>query len=308
MQKQSGKCRGFTLIELLVVIAIIAILIALLLPAVQQAREAARRSQCRNNLKQLGLGLHNYHDVHRALPALWYLRSTGGTGHTGFTMLLPFIDQANLYNRVDFNIEPWRHPESEFLQLAVIGLFRCPSDPGSVNNFDYPVIPLISTRGNYCLNIGVGGWTPRDTRTPKPNAVFSPVSRTRFRDFTDGTSNVVLLAEVLGGLTNDARGSWQTTDVCYYRHDRTPNTRIQDEVRGGTFKYCDETTTGPAPCRHSSSSNDFHAWHLAARSMHEGGVHVLLGDGAVRFVSENIDINTWQNLGRPQDGIPLGEF
>ena len=152
--------RGFTLIELLVVIAIIAILIALLLPAVQQAREAARRTQCKNNLKQLGLALHNYHDVHRCFPF----------GHEGttksfsaFSMLLPYLEQANVYNQIDFNV-PISHANNAGPLLIELPALRCPSDMANA-------LPSIGGATNYFTNKGAGILWGLPTG---PNAIFQP--------------------------------------------------------------------------------------------------------------------------------------
>lgn len=184
------KPRGFTLIELLVVIAIIAILIALLLPAVQQAREAARRTQCKKNLKQLGLGLHNYHDVHRCFPF----------GHEGttksfsaFSMLLPYLEQANVYNQIDFNV-PVSHANNAVPLLTELPAFRCPSDLANA-------LPAIGGATNYFANKGAGVLWGHPTG---PNAIFQPQngvmyngSKVRMADITDGSSNTAAMCERL---------------------------------------------------------------------------------------------------------------
>ena len=124
----------------------------------------------------------------------------------------------------------------------------------------------------------------------------------------DGSSHVVLVAEMRGGADNDARGNWTSvTDIGYYRHDRTPNTSEPDLLRGGTYRHCDYRTAQP-PCQWLTPSNDFHRWHVAARSAHVGGVYVVMGDASVRFVKDTIDLGIWQNLGRPADRVPLVEF
>ena len=297
--------RAFTLIELLVVIAIIAVLIALLLPAVQQAREAARRTQCKNSLKQIGLGLHNYHDVTLTLPP-GAIQAFGGNNQneaTWISMILPYIDQAPLYNRANFSswfgrVTAPGNPSYEIVSPA-IPMMLCPSDR------DVELSLGVYRRGNYAANTGIGPLRsvadPRDpTRISGP---FTMNSRTRMADFTDGTSNTVVVSELLKVPGNDFRGVMHYPEGPLYQHDRTPNTGIPDEFRAS---LC--VSVPRAPCVGTYSAYNDRAIVLAARSQHIGGVQVLMGDGAVRFVSENIDLTIWKGLATQDKGEVLGEF
>ncbi|OYW21329.1 MAG: hypothetical protein B7Z55_05895, partial [Planctomycetales bacterium 12-60-4] len=188
-----SRRHGFTLIELLVVIAIIAILIALLLPAVQQAREAARRTQCKNKLKQFGLALHNYHDTHNCLPgqsiADIYNAGTneGWNGWSGVAMLLPFMDQAPLYNSLDLEQYWDRGTANQRGTRVPIAAFTCPSDPMASKKPQGSSSPI-----TYCFSAG-----PASTwHINNPPGPFSRWSSTRFRDFTDGTSTTIMMSEV----------------------------------------------------------------------------------------------------------------
>ncbi len=313
MQKQK---RGFTLIELLVVIAIIAILIALLLPAVQQAREAARRSQCKNNFKQIALALHNYHDTHTVFPFATISRINGvapapGTGNTRqnwFHMILPYVDQAPLYNAIQPKIQGnqfpggW-NPES----TTVLPAFMCPSDPQN------PKTTLQGFHGNYLVVHGDGDAGANNTFA-KTNGLFYPLSRTKLTDVKDGTSATIMVGEIR--LQQDSIPASGTGNVvCGGAHDlrgryynghhgnntvttmRPPNTPVGDAAQ-----YCNGTPE--VPCR--ECRNGLTEQHI--RSWHEGGAQVGLADGSVRFISSNIDTNTFKALGTIRGGEVIGEF
>ena len=219
--------RGFTLIELLVVIAIIAILVALLLPAVQQAREAARRSSCKNNLKQIGVALHNYHDTFSVLPPGYIVRNISATamasmetaqngpGFAWGTMILPQLEQAALYDAMNFNLNAHEIPNIDLARTS-ISTFLCPSDPapttftvtdGSSNNYEL-------ASANYVGVIGYGNVSMTPGR-PMGKGVFYRNSNTKLRDLTDGTSNCMLVGEraarhdfVQGTPAVDANSTW----------------------------------------------------------------------------------------------------
>lgn len=292
--------RGFTLIELLVVIAIIAVLIALLLPAVQQAREAARRTQCKNNLKQLGIALHSYHDSSRVLPpGAIQTFSTGRNEATWITMILPNIDQAPLYSKCDFSGTFGSAGTNSPVMSQIIPMMTCPSDN------EVGVALGGWARGNYAGNSGVGVFP----YTENPNVAgriagpFTMNSRVKFSDFLDGTTNTVLVAELLKVKGDDFRGVLHYPEGPLYQHDRSPNTSIPDEFRGS---LCISITR--APCTGTYTAFNNRAIRIAARSNHVGGVHVLLGDGSTRFVSDNINLAIWQALSSTDVGEVIGEF
>lgn len=192
-----AKKRGFTLIELLVVIAIIAILIALLLPAVQQAREAARRSQCKNNLKQIGLALHNYHDVNNALPPGYTIGSQtlfpANNGLGWNFHILPYFDQAPLFQKFDANVSISTAPNVGLAE-SVLTAVRCPSDVGPEQDPGNFFGSQNGATSNYPGNFGVG--TPAsDIRSALVQGIFGRNTKVRFRDLKDGTSNVIFVGE-----------------------------------------------------------------------------------------------------------------
>lgn len=312
--------RGFTLIELLVVIAIIAILIALLLPAVQQAREAARRTQCKNNLKQLGLALHNYHDVHRVLPPAATDSSRFATDKSTWSwmvMIMPMIDQAPMFNQLKANsplslLETMNTPVGGLLLTTPISEYLCPSDPGGEINTLRPLDPaglnLEVGSTNYIGVMGVDKSSPAD-------GVFYFRSKVRFRDITDGLSNTFAVGERASNNISDphptAAGTWPgATDFpCTGGNEAECTVAIYGNV-SHAIQTGELLQTGvlTAPTA---------MW--AFSSPHEGGVQFLMCDGAVRFVSENIesrmtdpnDASTWglyQNLGVRNDGNVIGEF
>ncbi len=329
--RQRGRLlsRGFTLIELLVVIAIIAILIALLLPAVQQAREAARRTQCRNNLKQMGLALHNYHDVYQMFPP-----RQGGTGRlnpcdpglrnrmSAFVALLPYFDQAPLNNQIQSdNAAPWTRNNN---YTAIVGMINCPSDSDS--GFRDP--QGRESRGTYSYAFCGGdslissavdaGERQNCTAVAVQHnrGIFGRNGCTLIRDITDGTSNTIAMAERAKPADNRDRGMvaevagdvnsfipatcavlWQGSSydpaAAMFNSDTAAGYRWAD---GAAFFQGITTILPPnsAVCVVQDAIATGIGGHYGrgawtATSEHTGGVHCLMGDGAVRFVSDNID-------------------
>jgi len=312
---------GFTLIELLVVIAIIAILIALLLPAVQQAREAARRSQCKNSLKQLGLALHNYHETHSIFPTGIFLSqaysSTGGNGFRGsgwFHQILPFIDQAPLYTalapgmsastKFGADNEAYRAPDA--LRRTKVSTLMCPSDPtaGVILGPSH----ADGFRGSYVMCSGaetLGTYQGTAYYAPK-SGVFGIQSSTRIRDITDGLSNTSMGSE---GLARRAGEEYGTAGQYWtggwggglFNAAQLPNSSVGDRIH-----TCLVTTDLIAPCTTIGGTGTEAG--VYSRSMHTGGSHLLLCDGAVRFVSNNIFGDIWRGLATRSGGEIPGEY
>lgn len=300
--------RGFTLIELLVVIAIIAILIALLLPAVQQAREAARRTQCKNNLKQIGLAMHNYHDVHNGLPVAQFSCCWG----TWLVGIMPYIDQANQYNRYEFNrkygipVDNARYGHAANLPVTTtrFAAYSCPSDT--------PNSPFSGiTNHNYAVNFGNTGYAQQSTlngvtfgEAPfRLSDYLAPARNRKFRDITDGLTSTFLVAEVLQGQGNDLRGFAWWGDASQFTTYLPPNSSLPDRIYSSY--YCNNLPDRNLPCAASTTSEPT---MFAARSRHVGGVQVTMGDGSSRFISENIDIDLYRGLSTAQGSEVLGEF
>lgn len=294
---------GFTLIELLVVIAIIAILVALLLPAVQQAREAARRSQCKNNLKQLGLAMHNYHEVHTSFPPseihdqafLAGAHSDWGTNSgTWVTLLFPFTDQTTSYEEMDFD-QRWDAAGTQ--NKAVIqrkyNYLLCPSHPlsnkRSGNGFDSHIIHYFGVYGSADPPGGRARqqWAiGRSPNTLGRRGVMFFNSSVRDADIRDGTSNTLAHMEVRGYTPQSPTNIISPIDGRGMRWEIGTATCLQP-INGVHNFGCG----GCGSCR----------WENAA-SFHTGGAHGLLADGAVRFISENVNSNTYLHYGGINDG------
>jgi prepilin-type N-terminal cleavage/methylation domain-containing protein len=338
---------GFTLIELLVVIAIIAILIALLLPAVQQAREAARRSQCKNNLKQIGLAMHNYVDTFGVFPigSLYGLSTTYSVWSSSkiswAARLLPYMDQSPLYGKIDFG----RNPANGGNNTAVYGVdlpaYRCASDPGGRGQTGQTAyaptnyVVCVGTGQDARGGGGSGATPPADILPPSGNStwyacpqnddtqlgIFSANSHASIASVLDGTSNTLLASECLVGGTVYKQTSPAGETVCNAAGVNSGPTRTT--LRGYSWFYGDyqswyfTTYLTPNYLRSAAtldpsgmydcSNNDIGGANVA-RSRHTGGVQATLADGSVRFISENINLATWQNLGNRKDGQILGEF
>jgi prepilin-type N-terminal cleavage/methylation domain-containing protein/prepilin-type processing-associated H-X9-DG protein len=344
------KWRGFTLIELLVVIAIIAVLIALLLPAVQQAREAARRTQCKNNLKQLGLACHNYHDTAKQFPQNYDGRAAlqdatgggqwqGGQGCWGWiVMALPYFDQAPLYNKFNFNDQSsagasagtltslgWTSQFNTGFAKTVLPALMCPSNPqedrqipwvagnGGGQNYDRtPIgrtdyagsmgfiagdwrscvvsdggaIPL--TKGAEQVGVVLDAWGyDLRARVGGDNGVFSFVGTAKISDITDGTSNTILCME----------------DHHWRVGKRSPDQHGDDSGWASPMAI----STAANLVNQNYGYPDFNKCH-GISSTHTGGAHILMADGAVRFLTENIGLNVLQAIATRGSGVPVGDF
>lgn len=323
--------RGFTLIELLVVIAIIAILIALLLPAVQQAREAARRTQCKNNLKQLGLAMHNYAEQYSKLPmSMACDRNTPG-GDTGggewspHARLLPFVDQGAIFAKL--NLEQSYSSQPTVISVK-IPMFICPSEinedgrtSGAITY--YPV--------SYGYN--AGSWMVWNQPLRRQgNGVFHPNKSLKLTDIKDGTSNTLAFSEVktFNPYLRDGNGAGTTPPAASGIEGLGGNFKTEsghtEWMDGRVHQTGFNTVFGPngfvphssdpefsidyTSCREDKSCATSNATYAAvtSRSHHVGIVHSLLCDGSARVINENINLGIWQNLGHRIDGQALGEF
>lgn len=311
-QIQTRRRQGFTLIELLVVIAIIAVLVSLLLPAVQQAREAARRTQCKNNLKQIGLALHNYHDTHGSFPpaclALSYAGNAyasptaepgrtsvaGGWGWTVF--VLPHLEQANLYSALNPNGNNFPSAPTALTQ-TILPFFICPSDPSGNIVTSTPLGGDGTTghaKSSYPAIFGSTTVNYINTAARTTRGMFWYNSAVRLRDVTDGGSNSIMVTERIwdGGTSETRRGAiWA---------GKCPGSNVLLDA-GNKYSNLIRVQNHPDWLIKGLNGN-------SAMSMHVGGVHFVLGDGAVRFISQNTDGATYQRLGQMADGEVISDF
>lgn len=337
--------KGFTLIELLVVIAIIAVLIGLLLPAIQKVRESAARLKCSNQLKQIGLAMHNYHDAYQTFPpgkGPDYIGKVAGAPvyprWSPHALMLPFIEQGNLYNTIDFNFPPetpgmegpvvnfmpaWQNPNRVNAQAcrAVVTGFICPSDPAP-QPADWP------GQNNYYANLGatfmcdVSEVLPSTVApTEKATGVFYYRSKVRIGDITDGTSNTVLFSEKLRGAgTPNAK-----TDLLMMQNTSTMDdtlTRCSGmnpaTATPLTSKQGYSWVMGEMCCtsyNHVATPNSLScaglgfpgnmanmAMQVPPSSAHTGGVNAVMGDGSLHFINNSIDLAAWRSLGTRNGG------
>ncbi len=310
------KKPGFTLVELLVVIAIIGILVGLLLPAVQAAREAARRMQCTNNLKQIGLAIHNYESAIKRLPSGSFLVNDA----TPHTVLLPYLEASNSFNLFNFNVSLNGSALNSAAIKQTIPFYICPSSPDRIG-FSW------AGHADYMQNMG-GNASYSNMTGP-----FFRNSKTRFADVTDGLSNTAFFSEIKRGphpggsassfttlprtspdylsvATNKADATWTAATLATYPISECDNPATQAwQYRGlqyyrGLTVATFYTHTLPPNSRYRDCAGTANG-HLASRSFHTGGVNVVRGDGSVSFYSNSVDAAAWLALGTINGGEVL---
>jgi prepilin-type N-terminal cleavage/methylation domain-containing protein len=344
--RRKGAGLGFTLVELLVVIAIIGVLVALLLPAVQAAREAARRSQCSNQLKQLALALHNYHDTYNALP---YGSSAKGScesgsalpapgtikNHRGWVGVLPFIEQGPLYDRFDFNYASGAYDRvsrglrgspsasgNDAIVATLVPTFLCPSDPGNpritTTSAAYQIEPGVSafqgakTSYDFQAHLQTSSCARWSDISLATRYMFGIESHCRFRDVLDGLSNTVMLCEttldVKDGITAAwGYSNWTGAGVDFSWRVGTGGCQAQLNLNPDWgINYWPCCSWSTPPCARLERGSVGH-WGRPG-SLHPGGLQVALADASVRFISENIAYVTRVRLARMADGETIGDF
>lgn len=327
------RFRAFTLIELLVVIAIIAILVALLLPAVQQAREAARRASCKSNMKQIVLGLHNYHDVHSAFPQ-GQSRTPNDwcCGGNWRVHVLPYMDEATVYGEIQWDDDvsfggsspghyaAYTGGAEVFANLTVKG-FYCPSsvipakDTSVINN---PQQGQVHHYVGVSGALSVGGGTNRATDyggLVRGNGVMGVQRHSLMKDVTDGTTNTIMVAEqsamiILDGTlrnrTSNYYGGWSgsaggwNTDLAGRPHWGAGTTCLRYPINHGVGQ-----SVSAASIPGGDNTWDY---NTIVNSYHTGGIHVGLADGSARFISDNVDFQTLQRLCSMNDNELINDF
>lgn len=331
MAFSARRTSGFTLIELLVVIAIIAVLVALLLPAVQQAREAARRSQCKNNLKQLGLAVHNYESTYTRFPAGYNGTAfpPSPTTHYRWSVLAaitPYLDQSAIFNTLDMNVPLFApaptfavYPQNKAAVATSLGLFLCPSDPAETVTANFGANNYVG-----CSGSGLNGGVMYESQGA--DGILYANSWKQISSITDGTSSTLCMSETIKGsgasdslteptgielkrsyrVFNGSATTPLTDSVCSslttWRFNRGYSWADGGAVNGLYSHYYSPNSMTP-DCTGRSSPG----WK-AARSWHVGGVHGLLCDGSVRFLSNSVDLTIWRGLATRSGGEILGEF
>jgi prepilin-type N-terminal cleavage/methylation domain-containing protein/prepilin-type processing-associated H-X9-DG protein len=315
---ENRKSAAFTLVELLVVITIIGILIALLLPAVQAAREAARRMQCCNNLKQLGLALANYESAIGCFPPglIWGDKNSRGQLYVGsrtslHVHLLPYIELSNLYAKINWNVSGiwWYNNNPDVTSVALPHLL-CPSDGLGGAFYEEPSQKF--ARNNY---FGIfSGMQVSDvfTTDAAKRTMFGANMVTMASDIRDGLSNTMAMTEGLTGPTNDARGFAWSDEPCgglaftgagQTANILTPNTPIPD-ICTANVVWCSDPNIPGRPCS-ATGATDHTDLAAAARSMHPNGVQVGMVDGSVQFIANSVDPSAWRALGTIAGGEPI---
>jgi prepilin-type N-terminal cleavage/methylation domain-containing protein len=299
------KHRGFTLVELLVVIAIVGVLVALVVPAVQQARETARQTSCRNNLKQIGLALHNYHSGHGLLPPSstsdveqggWIVVPQSRHIHSWLSLVLPYLDQANLHDQIDFDLSSMS-PVNLLVAEQLPAMYRCPSYTGASFSTDenYTRFSERCAITNYAAmgSTDVGHMYGQNSRLLAPNGTMYPLSSTRLGNLIDGASNTILVCE-------------------------TREEKMMVWTDGGTAALVSRPYDPGNPPTYGARRNSLNyrpyfsydnpSAEYGPSSMHPGGAVHLLADGAVRFISENISERLYAALATPNGRESIGDF
>lgn len=330
--------RGFTLVELLVVIAIIGVLVALLLPAVQAAREAARRMQCSNNVKQLGLALHNHHDTYNRFPpggaedqAPFGPTTAGsGWGSSWMVYILPYIEQANMYQQWQFSGSSGHNNANNVALRNGITIpgFKCPSSP-------LPKVAQSQTTTSAVNYVGIAGAAPglipnyTESRTQTTTygivsggGVLYPNSQVTFGSIPDGSSNTMFISEHSDFMTkqDNSKGDWRGSQPWGWAIGVKSTGEPPNYFSSGTDNRSFNMTTirynvnkktgwanGNGDCGGAGVCLDY-GQNTPLNSAHSGGVQILLGDGSVRFINDNISLEILALLATRDDGKPLGDF
>lgn len=320
MTLRRGTGRGFAIVEFLVAVAVVAVLCSIILPAVQHARATARRTQCLSNLRQLGLAIHSYHEVHSVFP------SGNSFGYSVFTVILPYVEQSALYSQIHFGRRKdgeGPYDSTNPLTRITLPILQCPADRA-------PPDSAVFGRTNYAGNCGSGlvsrGMFLGFFRNIVNDSQFGGGSLAS-KDFSDGLSNTVAFSELIAGDgTNDRlRVTWEINpeevDPARWKEQLAACELLPVSLgspgdrwdRGVGWMWGNPGATlynhAQSPNRNSCTNNGVVVTGIyTATSLHDHGVLVCLGDGAVRFVRDSVDINVWRGLGTRSGGELLGEF